>query len=140
MRYRVECDQDWCTRAVWLELDTPPQVRELNIEVNAARQWIVNGAHRRELDGLIDVDIQASPSTNTLPIRRLHMEAGRSYAVNAAWIQVPSLDIAPIPQEYTRLDARRLRFRSGDFKSELEVDEHGVVERYGKFWHRIDPH
>jgi hypothetical protein len=139
LRYRVRCDEAWCTREVWLELDTPPQVRELRITVNRSQQWTVNGTHHPGLDGLFDVDIQASPSTNTLPFRRLCMTPGGSYVVTAAWIKVPGLEIEPIPQQYTCADAHHLHYRSGGFTAEIEVDALGLVERYGNFWQRIGP-
>jgi uncharacterized protein len=138
LRYRVECDEAWRTRTVWVELNTPLRTREVQITVNEAQQWTVNGERRADLDGLIDVDIQATPSTNTLPIRRLQMAAGRTYDTTAAWIQIPSLQITHLPQQYTCVDAHHLHYSSGSFHAELEVDEHGLVERYGKFWRRVD--
>jgi hypothetical protein len=137
LRYSVECDAAWCTRAVRLELDTPPQLRELHITVDTAQRWTVNGQHRPELDGLFDVDIQVSPSTNTLPFRRLRMAPGTAYAVNAAWVKVPGLEMEPIPQHYACIDKRHLHYRSGTFSAEIELDDLGLVERYGMFWRRM---
>jgi hypothetical protein len=138
LHYRVECDEAWRTRRVSVELDTPPRVHELHLVVDDAQRWSVNGEHHARLDGLLDVDIQVSPSTNTLPIRRLDMMPGREYPVTAAWVKVPSLMVEPLSQEYARIDARHLRYRSANFKAELEVDEHGMVERYADLWRRID--
>jgi uncharacterized protein len=138
LHYRVECDEAWRTRSVRVELDTPPRTQELRITVNDAQQWFVNGEHRKDLDGLIDVDIQVTPSTNTLPIRRLQVEAGKTYEVTSAWVQIPSLLITPLPQQYACVDAAHLHYRSGTFTAGLEVDEHGLVESYGRFWRRVD--
>jgi uncharacterized protein len=137
LRYRIGCDEAWRTREVWAELNTPPRTQELHITVNDAQQWSVNGEHRVELDGLFDIDIQVTPSSNMLPIRRLNMAAGTTHEVTAAWVQVPSLQITPLPQQYTRMDATHLHYRSGTFTAELEVDEHGMVESYGRFWRRV---
>ena len=53
------------------------------------------------------MDLSATPSTNTLPIRRLALDVGASREVRAAWIRFPSCEIAPLPQRYTRLADRR---------------------------------
>jgi uncharacterized protein len=136
-RYRVECDAAWYTRSVWISLECPPVVRELHIAVSLAQEWTVNGERDTGLDGLFDVDIQVTPSTNTLPIRRLGMASGKRYDVTPAWVQVPSLVIAPLLQQYICVDKHHLRYGAGDFRADLEVDEHGLIERYGNFWRRL---
>jgi uncharacterized protein len=96
------------------------------------------GAHAPYGWSLIDVDIQVTPSTNTLPIRRMEMVPGKTYGTTSAWIKVPSLQITPLPQQYTPADARHLHYSSGSFTAELEVDQLGLIERYGTFWRRVD--
>ena len=34
------------------------------------KRWYVDGAHRADLDGLLDVDLEASAMTNTVPVHR----------------------------------------------------------------------
>src|SRR5215203_6431025 len=59
-----------------------------------------------DLDGCIDVDISATPFTNTLPIRRLGFEPGQSEELTVAYIRVPELLIGPERQRYGCLEAR----------------------------------
>jgi hypothetical protein len=56
-----------------------------------------------------------------------------------AWVRFPELTVQPDEKTYERLDDRRWMFRSDDFAVELEVDEEGLVARYGHLWARIAP-
>ena len=136
-RYRVDGSADWRTRTVWVQLSAPPDTREVRIEVDSASRWTVNGVERPDFAELADVDIQITPATNTLPIRRLSLPVGERAELTAGWVRFPSLDVTRLPQSYRRLDERRYEYASGTFKAELEVDEHGLVERYGSFWRRV---
>jgi len=89
--------------------------------------------------GCLDLDLAFSPSTNILPLRRLGLGAGESGEATAAWVRFPDLSVEPLPQRYTRLDERRVRYesRGGAFTAELEVDDLGLVVRYPPFWERV---
>lgn len=91
------------------------------------------------LDGLRDVDLGFTPATNTLPMRRLALEVGESAEVDAVWVRFPELEVARLPQRYTRLEGMRYRYESagGAFLAELEVDANGLVIRYGKYRERL---
>ena len=90
-----------------------------------------------ELDGCIDADLEWSPSTNTLPIRRLGLAVGESRAVTAAWLRFPSLQVQRIDQSYERLAENRYRYRSGLFTADLAVDDDGIVLQYGVNWKAV---
>jgi hypothetical protein len=85
------------------------------------------------------VDLAVTPSTNTLPIRRLDLAVGEGRDVVAAWVRFPGLTIEPLPQRYVRIAEHQYRYesRGGEFTAELEVDTLGVVVRYGSFWERV---
>ena len=76
-----------------------------------------------------------SPSTNTLPIRRLRLAIGKAHTIQAAWIRFPELDVVKSAQTYTRLDEFTYRYASGDFAAELTVDDDGLVAAYAD-WRR----
>lgn len=101
--------------------------------------WFREGSPLAELEGASDVDLPITPLTNTLPIRRLALAPGESAAITVAYIDFPSLAVAPDRQRYTRLDAARYRFESvdGDFVREIEVDEHGLVVEYPGMFRRL---
>ena len=139
-RYEVACSPAWETRYVRVELARGAGTRRLELAVDAAGHWRVDGEPRDDLAGCVDVDLSATPSTNTLPIRRLGpaLGVGEGRETTAAWVRFPQLRVETLPQRYTRLDERRWLYESGggSFVAELEVDEAGVVTRYAGGWER----
>lgn len=96
--------------------------------------WFANGRKAKRLDGRVDVDLQASPVTNTIPIRRLRLKVGAKATVDAAWVKFPSLDIEPLRQSYERKGRNLYEYRSGRFRAEIKTDHFGIVKRYGGYW------
>jgi hypothetical protein len=106
---------------------------ETEIAVDAGR-WSMNGSDCPEVKGALDLDLNFSPSTNLLPIRRLDLALGQEGAVRAAWLRFPQLDLKPLEQTYRRLGASRYLYRSeGGFSAELEVRPSGFVTLYPGF-------
>ena len=89
--------------------------RTLVLERDAKGNWTVDGAKVRALKGATDVDLGCSPSTNTLPIRRLRLGVEASKTIKAAWVRFPELTVVKADQKYTRLDEFTYRYASGDF-------------------------
>jgi hypothetical protein len=81
--------------------------------------------------------VEWSPSTNTLPTRRLGLALGETEMVAAAWVRFPSLEVQRLDQSYERIDERRYRYRSGRFSADLLVDEDGMVLQYGVNWKAV---
>jgi uncharacterized protein len=138
-RYEVACDGQWRTREVRVHLDEAGAARSVHLRVVDGR-WQENGREHEAVRGCLDADLNWSPSTNTLPIRRLGLAVGQgSGPLTAAWLRFPQLTLEPLPQEYRRLAERRYRYTSagGAFTAELEVDEHGLVVDYGDVWRRV---
>lgn len=138
-RYKLACDALWRTRSAQISLRDACGERALNITASEGR-WQENGQENTTVRGAIDIDLGWSPSTNTLPIRRLQLNVGQSSgAVVAAWVQFPNLLLQPLPQEYLRVSARVYRYtsRGGAFVAELSVDEDDLVLDYQGFWQRV---
>src|SRR5215203_1804653 len=75
--------------------------RTLTLSAEDQRRWKVNGRHDPDLDGCIDVDVAATPLTNTFPIRRLaDLEVGRPVTTPIAWVDVPDLGVTRVDQTY----------------------------------------
>ena len=83
-----------------------------------------------------DIDLEISPSTNTIPIRRLNLGIGKESEVSAAWVRFPGLTVEPLHQRYARTGTNRYRYASRDFATDLEVDDLGLVTRYEGGWSR----
>src|SRR5437868_2468490 len=112
VRYRIEVDAGWRTRNVEVELEDGGQ-RRLNLTADGEGNWSRDGQRLEQVAGCIDVDLEWSPSTNTLPIRRLGLASGETRPVAAAWVRCPSLEVERLEQSYERLADGRYRYRSG---------------------------
>lgn len=146
LRYRIACDAAWRTRDVRIDITAAGRQRALVLHADGGGAW-TDGEGRRlsGIDGAIDVDVAATPSTNTLPIRRLGRGPGEEAQVRAAWILVPSLEVSPLDQRYTCLarDGAESRWRyqspAHGFTAELPVDADGLVVDYPPFFERAWP-
>jgi hypothetical protein len=137
--YEVQVDTAWQTYQVEINMQLDGVERNLQLNSNKQGQWRLGDQEIASLNDCMDIDLGVTPSTNTLPIRRLALPVGGSEAVTAAWVRFPELTVEPLPQRYTRLSATRYRYESsgGAFVAELEVDELGMVIDYPKGWQRI---
>jgi hypothetical protein len=137
-RYRVEIDRHWRVRRAVIAI--VGAAAELNLRADGAGRWTDgDGRPLTQLDGAIDLDLSASPFTNTLPIRRLGLAIGESADIVTAYVALPGLAPAADPQRYTRLGPRRWRYesRDGGFVREIEVDDGGLVMTYPGLFRRI---
>lgn len=135
LSYLVACDSSWNTLrgsvSGWVG------ERDANIQIRVdAHRWTLNGVEAPAVGGCVDLDLNFSPATNLLPIRRLNLEIGQQADVNAAWLRFPTFELEPLRQVYTRLDEFRYRYSSGDgsFVRDLTVNEAGLVIDYPGLW------
>ena len=143
--FQVRLDSAWRTRYAEIVVVDDQGSRQVSLEANGEGNWYLNGTPAAELDGCLDVDIAATPFTNTFVIRRLELPVGEVGEVRVAWVSVPSLEVAAMDQTYVhleQLDGRdRYEYRSGSSEDgwNIEVDEDGVVLDYEGFAHRLHP-
>ena len=138
--YEVRCDERWRVREV--RVATPDSERPvLKLLTDGEGQWKRGGGEPvPELEGSIDVDISATPFTNTLPIRRLEPEESEELAVT--YIRVPELLVGPERQRYGYLEAQadgglyRFEALPSGFTAELPVDAEGLVIDYPGLFRR----
>lgn len=135
VEYQVQADGAGLTTAAHVRDLRAFESRTLGLVRDAKGGWTVDGHAARTLKGCTDVDLGWTPSTNTLPIRRLRLAIGASKTIKAAWVRFPELDVVKAAQTYTRLDEFTYRYASGDFEAELTVDDEGLVTSYG-VWQR----
>jgi hypothetical protein len=136
LSYRLKLDASWRTREAHLQTTSG---RALHLESNGQGGWTENGRGRPDLQGCIDIDIQATPLTNTLPIRRLDWLPVESTDIRLCYVETPGLTVSPQDQRYTALTPGSLyRFESLDsgFTADLPVDEDGLVLDYPGLFRR----
>ena len=139
MRYEIVCDGAFRTQNASIAVHDAKGERTLEITTDGGR-WYANGHETASVQGAVDIDLGWSPSTNTLPIRRLGLEVGQSSGeFVAAWVRFPDLTLEPLPQQYVRLAPKKYRYssRGGEFTAELTIDEDGLVVNYEGFWERV---
>jgi hypothetical protein len=135
IEYRVLADGAGVTTAAHVRDLRGFEQRTLTLARDPKGNWTVDGAVVKALKGCTDVDLGCSPSTNTLPVRRLRLGIGKSLKIQAAWVRFPELTVAKTAQTYTRIDEFTYGYASGDFQAELTVDDDGLVAAYAE-WRR----
>jgi len=139
-RYEIVCDDSCHTRRAHVSLRDGTAERSLQVTVEDG-QWYVNGRMNESLEGCQDIDLEWSPSTNTIPIRRLRLPIEEtSGPLIAAWVRFPDLTLQPLAQEYERISELHYRYSSngGKFLAEIVVDAEGLVLNYEGLWRRTD--
>jgi hypothetical protein len=148
LAYALTCDSTWLFRKATIEVQTDGALLTRQIELNGAT-WTVDGRARADLEGCIDIDIMASPITNTLPVRRLTWRTGEARQLKMAYIRVPDLEVMPLLQRYTRLDdssassadpsSQRFNYLAvaSGFSANVDVDHLGFVLHYPPNWRRL---
>lgn len=134
--YTVHADEAWRSTGARVEGWMGDEGVDVTIAVDADGRWTLNGAEVPEVAGCVDVDLNFSPSTNLLPIRRLGLEVGGEAEVHAAWLRFPSLRLERLQQTYTRTGDLSYRYESADgaFMRDLDVNRAGLVTRYPGLW------
>jgi hypothetical protein len=134
--YLIQCDQAWNTQAARVSGLVGERSIDINLKVEPDRHWLLNGTEQPAVKDCTDVDLNFSPSTNLLPIRRLKLQIGQEAEVNAAWLRFPSFKLKRLDQIYHRLDQTTYRYESGGgtFVAELKVNDSGLVTTYPELW------
>jgi hypothetical protein len=154
-RYEIYTDDTWTTARCEVAVEGAGFQRAVRLE-HAAGRWRVTATEQGNLDaalraaGLVDaeqagcedpgtlhaaldVDLSYSPLTNTLPIRRLGLldgAVGADHTIDVAWVLLPSLEVVANSQTYTAIGENRVRFTSGAFAADLDLDDRGYVRHY----------
>jgi hypothetical protein len=134
--YQVICDAEWQTLSGKVEGWVGERIAEIEISVNSQRRWWLNGEERPEVMGCTDLDLNFSPATNLLPLRRLGLALGQCAEIRAAWLRFPSFTLEPLEQYYARIDEAIYRYESagGRFVAELKANEEGFIIEYPGLW------
>lgn len=128
--YDIELDGAGCTRRARITTRDASGVRSILLEGGDGR-WRIDGAPATHLDGLLDVDLEASAVTNAFPVRRLDLAPGERVEAPAAWVRLDST-VERLEQRYHRLDAARYAYEAPGlgFAAELVYDRTGLILEY----------
>ena len=146
-RYEVRCDAGWRTRSVRVSApDFETSVPVIDLLSDGKGNWTMrDGGYVPGLQGCVDVDISATPFTNTLPIRRLEQRPGQYAELLVAYVDVEEMRAWTEVQSYACLqrDARggiyRYKSLDGGFTADLPVDADGLVLDYPGLFRRALP-
>ena len=146
VHYEIHCDLQWRLRAVHLSLLSGSS-QSLHLLTDGEGVWTTESGETIPLPkGCLDVDISATPFTNTLPTRRLALQPGSSTTLSMVYIAVPQMQVEVTQQRYTCLEIApsggRYRFESltngvSRFSAELPVDRDGLVVDYPGLFRRV---
>jgi hypothetical protein len=156
--YELDAGDGFVTRAIDLTSHGDGWRRRLELVHDGSGRWEVGllddegevpgGAWDGRLPDLsdaLDIDIQNSPLTNTMPILRHGFQRGGEGDFVMAFITTPSLRVEASPQRYEHVRVGehgavvRYLSRDGDFTAELELDRDGLLVFYPRLARRVEP-
>lgn len=136
----IRLSAQWMVQQMLLfrDMDEP----DLWLATDGHGRWgEMNGAHRTELDGCVDIDFANTPFTNSIVTHRLPLHVGHTADLQVITIDVETLNVESMPQRYTRHDEFAWEYTSllDGTTHAARVDEYGlVVDEHGAF-RRDDP-
>ncbi|MGW6128799.1 putative glycolipid-binding domain-containing protein [Cellulomonas sp. NPDC055163] len=132
----IDVDATWTTRRARVRGLSPAGERTLVLDADGSGGWRVDGEPDPRLDGCLDVDLESSAVTNTLPVHRMRLAAGDGGPAPAAYVRAVGLGVERLEQTYARVEhdgpGRRFAYTAPAFGTacELQVDAAGLVLEY----------
>ena len=136
LAYEVDCDTTWRTRSAKVTGYIGRHALELTIVAMPGERWKLNGMDQPEAAGCIDVDLNFTPATNLIAIRRLALDIGHASEAPAAWLRFPEFTLERLEQRYHRvaLDTYDYQAPSVGYAAALRVSDSGFVTQYPGLW------
>jgi uncharacterized protein len=141
--YEVTCDSAYRFQTVHLQMLQPFQQ---TLTLSLAHDGVWRDGDKNVLSNLAggsDIDLSASPFTNTLPIRRLNLQLDQAVEIQVAFIELPAFAIRPERQRYTFIrtsndyDTYRFEHLSNGYSVDIQVDPDGLVLDYPGLFRRV---
>jgi len=134
--YLIICDAAWKTQSAIVAGWIGNREIAIEIVVTPDARWLLNNEPVPSVRGCLDIDLNFSPSTNLLPVRRLKLPVGREATVRAAWLRFPSFELEALEQMYRRVSSRTFIYESGGgrFTAQLDVNDVGFPTNYAGLW------
>jgi uncharacterized protein len=97
IRYALTVDEEWVTRSAHVVGQSASGTHEVGLEGNARGAWRLDGEAAPQLDGCLDVDLEASACTNAPPVHRLGLRVGERADAHPALVRAPTLRVDSVP-------------------------------------------
>jgi hypothetical protein len=143
VRYQIDTDLQWRVQHLKVEL-LNRNSRSLQLKSNGAGHWQKeDGTPIPALDGCVDLDLSATPFTNTLAIRRLALQPGEVQELSVVFLAIPEMEFRAVPQRYTCLETNsqggiyKYEGLVRNFSVELLIDRDGLVIEYPNAFRRV---
>ncbi|MGW1739578.1 putative glycolipid-binding domain-containing protein [Nocardia sp. NPDC001965] len=140
VEYDITIDSRWVTRSARVTGRSVSGRRSVLLQTDGVGHWRVDGAAAAHLDGCLDVDLESSALTNTLPVHRLALPIGARADAPAAYVRANDLTVERLEQRYRRIDDSGTDdpvhsyydyvAPAFDFACRLVYDESGLVLHY----------
>jgi hypothetical protein len=140
--YRIQLDGEWNTQQAEITGRSASGEHRRLLTTDGRGRWLVDGVHEPALDGCVDVDLESSACTNTVPIHRLDLQRDEIADAPAVFVRADDLRVERLEQRY-RLgpDGRsglgghgawKLAYEAPRFGADfdLTLDPHGLVLDY----------
>jgi hypothetical protein len=154
--YRLEAPERYVTRELDLTATAEGWRRRLLLRHDGSGRWSAEvdddgdvprpwNGELPDLSEALDVDIENSPLTNSMPILRHGFQREGSGDFVMAFVTTPGLMVEASPQRYEHLRAAgegsvvRYLSRDGDFTADLELDADGLLIFYPRLARRVQP-
>lgn len=135
VQYLITLDRDFLTQTARISGWSTTSRSTLRIECDSAGKWSVNGTRRSDLDGCLDLDLESSAVTNTIPVHRLNLPVGTAADVPAAYVRAHDLKVERLEQRYERTrenDGLEYDYEAPQFSFQcrLSYDSSGLIVMY----------
>lgn len=134
--YVLDIDRSWATRHAAVDVITAEGTRRIVLDGDGNGNWTCDGAPIPHVAGCLDVDLESSSMTNTLPAHRLTAAVAVEAAAPAVYVRATDLAVERLEQTYRREpDERgtaRYDYRSPAFDTHciLVYDRAGLILDY----------
>ncbi len=143
LQYTVRCDAGWRTNEGSVDGWCGARRVELRFIRSQSGTWTLNGRACPAVAGCVDLDLNFTPATNLMPLRRLDLPVGETAEVRSAWLEWPRGILSVLTQRYTRRSATEYDYEadlpgSTKFTGVLRVEPRGWVLDYAGLWQAVN--
>lgn len=134
--YRVSCDSEWRTRRGRVRGLVGPLGIDITVVRSGDQGWMLDSKPVADLEGCTDLDLDFTPATNLLHLRRLAMAEQDRAELPVALLRLPEGALVRLDQRLQRTAPNAYWYEAPDvgYAGLLEVDAVGFVTHYPGLW------